>query len=358
MTWIALSTPERELWSPVGLDRPDGASPVLEGGADALMERGSLVLEIDPRAERTARLVLGYTAQGKWAMQLAVQVLPGGALSFLLEQNGGLLHHVFPAARQAHCGNLRLTYAWDAPSRAAFVALERVGRCEAQVQAFANPRPMRVLDLQNLLCTGANRYIAPGFCFLALSNCIQAVGPRPGLGLSTRIETPKGPRALGTFRRGDLVKTADGEVLPVLFPIRQTVPAAGSFAPLRLLAPAHGLTRDMAIAQTQSIVLEGADVAYHLGQDRALVPASFLEQVQPVCGGPVVTYAQLVLAKHAPLLAEGAAVESLYIGRLRRRIDKLSVSLLAATNRDALPEHVTLGHPVQRQHEAALFTAA
>ena len=358
MTWIALSTPERDHWSPAGLDAPDGAASLLDGGADALMPRGSLVLEIDMSSADAARQVLSYATRGDWSMQLAVQVLPGGAVSFVLEQGDVVLQHVFQEPVRASGDKLRLTYAWDAPSRAAFVALERVGRCDADLHYFNRPSPLRVLDMKALLSAHSDRFLHPARNFLALSTGIEAVGPRPTLALSTRIDTPKGPRALGTFRRGDMVTTADGGVLPVLFALRQNLPAAGSFAPLRLSPPSFGLTRDLAVAQTQSIVFEGADVNYHLGQDRALVPSAFLSNAQPIPSGPVMTYAQLVLPTHAALIAEGAAVDSLYVGRLRRHVDKLSASLLADADRDLLPEHLTLGHPVRRRHEAALFPAA
>lgn len=355
MAWIALTTPDSERWALAGLDAPRRAPALVADGPDAALTRGSFVVEVEAISAQRPRTVLSYTSA---SASLTVQTLPGGAVSFVLDLNGEVIHHVFAAHDQHADGSWRLTYAWDTPTRAAFLALERPGRSEVDLTVFTNPQPFRLLDLQNVLCDGPDRFLAPGLSFLALSTQVEAVGPRPTLAPSTRVETPHGPRAVGLLQRGDLVRTASGDTLPVLFQIRQQVPAAGSFAPLKLRAPSFGLHRDLVMSSTQSLVFAGADVAYHLGQDKALLPARFVAEAIPVPTRPVVSYVQLVLPTHATLIAEGARVDSLYVGRLRRYLDRLSVSPLAAHDRSILPEHIALGYPVQRRYEAALFAAA
>ena len=66
-------------------------------------------------------------------------------------------------------------------------------------------------------------------------------------------------------------------------------------------------------------------------------------------------YTQLVLPDHAPLLAAGAVLESLYLGSLRRDALRLQASQLAAVDRMTLPEHGPPRYPVLRAFDAAVL---
>ena len=62
----------------------------------------------------------------------------------------------------------------------------------------------------------------------------------------------------------------------------------------------------------------------------------------------MVQYVQVVLPRHEALLAAGTAVESLYIGRIRRKPELLAASVLAGVSDRELPEHGAPVHQVLR----------
>lgn len=356
MGWIALSQADSALWSPAGLAAAPDAAPLVPKRADVVMARGSLMFEIGPSNATRPSTVLSLSGTGVPGVN--VQVLPGAAVSFAVECGGMVLYHLFPAADVPKTAAMRLSFSWDHDAGWAFLALERSGQRAVETAFFKNPPPLRMVEIKTLMQAAADPQTAPGLVFLALSSRIEPVGPRPSLAPSTRIGTPHGSCAIGMLQKGDLVRTADGEVLPVLHALTQDMPAAGSLSPLRVTAPRFGLERDLVLAGDQGLVLDSPDVAYHLGQNRAVIPASFMTTARPARQGPLVRYCQLVLPVHTVLVAEGAPVASLNIGRLRRSPERLSLSLLAGEDRDTLPEHAALGYAVQRRYEAALFSAA
>lgn len=65
-----------------------------------------------------------------------------------------------------------------------------------------------------------------------------------------------------------------------------------------------------------------------------------------------VRYHQIILPRHESVFAAGSPVESLYIGRIRRKPDHLAASLLASFDRRLLPEHGKSSYPVLRPFEA------
>ncbi len=69
-------------------------------------------------------------------------------------------------------------------------------------------------------------------------------------------------------------------------------------------------------------------------------------------GPDVITYHHLLLPGHEAILAAGCPVESLYVGRLRRKPDQLGMSVLAGVDRSRLPEHPKPIWPVLKPFEA------
>ena len=63
-------------------------------------------------------------------------------------------------------------------------------------------------------------------------------------------------------------------------------------------------------------------------------------------------YVQVVLPGHAALIAAGCALESLYIGRIRRKPALHAASVLAGVPDRELPEHGAPVHQVLRSFEA------
>ena len=70
---------------------------------------------------------------------------------------------------------------------------------------------------------------------------------------------------------------------------------------------------------------------------------------------PTTRYMQVLLPDHAALLAAGAVVESLFIGRLRRDRNRFAASLLAELDRSGLPEHGRSKYPVLRSFDATVL---
>ena len=98
----------------------------------------------------------------------------------------------------------------------------------------------------------------------------------PGLTAHTPITTQFGDKPICKLRRGDLVVTDEGELVPVLQVVRRIVPARGSFHPIRLRAPYFGLSRDIVVAPHQRLIMAGSQVEYIFSKEAVLVPARHL----------------------------------------------------------------------------------
>ncbi|MDF0594786.1 Hint domain-containing protein [Psychromarinibacter halotolerans] len=128
----------------------------------------------------------------------------------------------------------------------------------------------------------------------------------------TRIETPKGPRAIEDLAPGDAVLTSDGRSVPVRFVFRQEVRLRGTMAarlePVRLRAGSLGIglpSRDLVVTADHGIVLDGLLVnagALVNGDEIAFVPHATLPAR--------ITYWHIETDAHEVLLAEGVPVES------------------------------------------------
>lgn len=152
--------------------------------------------------------------------------------------------------------------------------------------------------------------------------------------------------------------TKQGESVPVLHKVARSVPARGCFRPIRVRAPFFGLQRDILVAPAQRLVLSGSDVEYLFGEESVLVELRHLVGEPSVrfepCGATV-TYQQLILPNHEPVLAAGSQAESLYIGRLRAKRQELRGSLLGALDPHTLPEHTQSHYRVLSAFDAIVL---
>lgn len=358
MVWLAVSSSNFDQFDAGGIE-PGASAEQGDCNPDALLVRGSLVVEMRlPDSQRPEPLLL-FAQDGDWPVKLALRAVPGGGLNLVLEQSGTVEHRTLNPTDSGRADLLRLTYSWDSPRRWGRLALERVDGGQAQIVELKAPRPWRLADLRALLQPGPFRFVSTDVQYLALSDQIEPVGPMPSLAAHTPIATPQGYRALSTLQRGDLVLTGDGTTVPVLHVVRRSVPAAGSFQPIRLRAPYFGLLQDIDVAPSQRLVLSGSEVEYLFGQQSVLVPARHLlathTAFQPKIDKPTTRYMQVLLPDHAALLAAGAVVESLFIGRLRRDRNRFAASLLAELDRSGLPEHGRSKYPVLRSFDATVL---
>ncbi|MFK7754052.1 MAG: Hint domain-containing protein [Sedimentitalea sp.] len=358
MAWIALKDKDGSVFAPAGLDRPRDGPDLIDTGRDALMVRGSLVIETDMPVVHRPKPLLFLSRHQAWPFQMSLQALPQGGLALILEQGDDMQYHALNPSDQGRTDLVRLTYSWDAPARWGQIALERGDNTRPILIDAPSPKPFSMNDLQALIEGTGDSYYSPHLQFLALSTSREPVGPMPALGLATPIATPQGPRSLADLRRGDLVITPDGNTVPVLHRITRTVPARGSFAPIRLNAPYFGLTRDIDLAPSQRLVMSGTEVEYLFGHETVMIPVAQVSgrhRAAPAPARQLVTYSQLLLPNHEPLLAAGTPVESLYIGRLRRQRRAFDASLLAGCNRQRLPDHRQPSCPVLKGFDARVL---
>lgn len=329
------------------------------GGGDALLLQGTLVVEMSiPDSPRPEPLLL-FAQDGDWPLQLGLQAVPGGGVSLVLAQSGALSHATLNATGQGRTGQLRLTYVWDCLAGRSRVTLEQADTDRVQITEFQTARPWRYRDLRVLLAPGPLRVLSPSVAYLALSDQPEPVGLAPGFDPDTPIATPQGYRRIRSLQRGDLVVSEEGISVPVLHVLQRQVPALGLFRPVRLRAPFFDLQQDIQVAASQRLVLSGSEVEYMFGKPAVLVPARHLLGTSVALpgqkAGGCVTYTQLVLPGHAPVLAAGAVLESLYLGSLRRDPVRLSASQLAKADRALLPEHGAPRYPVLGPFDAAVL---
>ncbi len=348
--WLGISQAD-QVWF-------DPDTPLFGQDPDALMVRGSLVIETRLPQSRRPQPLLQIDREGGWPFHLALQAIPGGGLSFVTNQGAGFRHCATNAAEVGRTDVLRLTYSWDAPARVGQLAVERLDRGHLTLLPLKAPCPFRMGDLLALLRPGPHRFVAPELVFVALSSRVEPVGPMPSLTPSTPIATPNGYRPIAELQRGDTVLTAAGRAVPVLHKVARTVPARGCFQPLRLRAPFFGLARDIHVSPAQRLVLTGSEVEYLFGKEAVLVEMRHLmgeASVRPCTDRPTVTYQQLILPDHEPIWAAGTRAETLFIGRIRRKKQALASSLLAGLDRQTLPEHGQQVHPVLGAFDAVVL---
>jgi hypothetical protein len=123
----------------------------------------------------------------------------------------------------------------------------------------------------------------------------------------TLIATPSGATAVDALRPGELVLTASGEQVPVIWigHRRFTLAARPDVAPIRFLA---GSLRSNVPSRDLMVSPEHA-----MGLDGGLVPARLLVNGSTILRDTSmteITYYHVELSRHALLLAEGAAAES------------------------------------------------
>ena len=131
----------------------------------------------------------------------------------------------------------------------------------------------------------------------------------------TRIETADGPRPIETLRPGDLVRSLDRGLRPVLWTGGRSMLGVGRAAPVEIAAGTLGATAPLCVSRQHRILVSGADVELLFGSAQVFVPAIHLVAAGLARLGPPrpVSYFHLVLDRHEVIFAEGLASESLLI---------------------------------------------
>ena len=357
MTWLAIADHKTQRFSAHGLGVDKCAQPLFDDSPGAVLTKGTLMVEAAVTGEERPEILIGLSRSGPPAARsFWIKAVPGGGVTFIATMGGQIRHAAIQHGGEGRMDTLRITYAWDYATGWARLAVERPGGLHVFSTLIDDPLPMLVSDLHKLIMTPAD--MSPNLVFAALSSNIEPLGPSPSILPDLQISTPSGPCSIAELRRGDTILSEDETEVPVLKSLRRRVPAKGSFRPIRLRAPYFGLQRDAIVAPTQRLILSGSLVEYTYGREAVLVPVQHLvngiaARFEPC--GPINEYVQLLMPTHEALMTEGCALESLYVGRIRRRTPALVASILADLPRASLPEHAQPLHPVLGAFEARIL---
>jgi hypothetical protein len=355
MTWLALADKDDRRFSFMGIGNDKQDAPVCGTKPDDLLTCGSIMFETRQATDGRPQLLLGYKSTFPWLRSLTFQAIPGGGIALVQVQGNDITHAAIQHKDSGRSDVLRITYSWDSTARWGRLAMEQPESSRVVTVPVPNPKPVAMQDLRDMMLGRGDQTFSTDVIFAALSNQIEPVGPMPSMLPSTPLATPWGYKQLSYLTRGDTVMTQKSGVVPVLQRVSRTVPARGSFAPVRLRAPYFGLQQDIVVSPDQRLVIDGPEVEYLFNKDAVMIPARHLVNgfaaLHETCG-PTITYSQLLLPAHETLLAAGTAAESLYIGRLRRQPMPLASSVLAGIDRNQLPEHAKPAHSVLKWFEA------
>ena len=355
MTWLALCDHQDRRLSLRGLGCDKKDAPLLADNPNTVLSQGSIMFETRLSADGRPQVLFGYKNTFPKLRSLTFQAIPGGGIAMVQVQDDEISHAAIQHAEAGRTDVVRITYSWDVASNWGRMTLEKPEETEVRSVYIDNPRALSLDDIRDLMLGRNDQTFASDMIFAALSDQIEPIGPMPTLLHATPLATPWGYKPASELRRGDTVMTRDDGVVPVLQRLKRTVPARGSFRPIRLRAPYFGLQQDIIVAPDQRLIIDGPEVEYLFSQEAVLVPArhlvnGFAALTEPC--GPMITYSQLLLPRHETLLAAGTFVESIYIGRIRRQEHHLQSSLLHSFDRALLPEHPRPAHHVSRWYDA------
>lgn len=336
MSWLALIDQTEGRFDPTGLSREKQPVP-------AVLERGSIMLEADTRNVDGFRQLVTHHGKGRG---LSISLQAGGGVHLCTGAGSLSLPVETPET-------LRLAYTWDLPAAKARVSIEGQN-AQALSEAAPLPAPLLLHALREMI-NGERTRIGGSVDYLAVSSDIEPLGPFPTLLGQTRVLSANGPVPVARLKRGDLIRTRNGELVPVLHRIARALPARGAFAPVRLYAPTFGLHEDLLVCASQNLMLGGPDVEYAFGCETVLLPVGHLlgtPFARPASCGSVVTYHQLILPRNEGLVSGRAALASLNVGRIRRNESALSDSSLSHIDRNLLPEHSSALYPTLKSADA------
>lgn len=341
MSWVALADHSSQSLSDLS--------------ASALHERGTLMLETLVAPGSKPQTIAGLELRGASVCDLSIQAMPGGGIHFLLRAENEIIHAALSHDAEDQASLLRISYSWDMPNGRGQLVIERPGTNKLYLREIERPLPLTKRAIEALMQPRGGRHLCEDLVFIAVSDQVEPIGPMPGICPKTPVQTPEGMKPIGTLKRGDLVTSLNGDAIPVLQVLRKTVPARGSFQPIRLRAPYFALTQDVVLTPEARLVVGGTQVEYLFGSDSVLVPVKHLtsaESARYEDGHKLVTYVQLLLPDHEPILAGGTAIESMNIGRIRRKKELLKSTLLGQFDPYTLPEHSKTAFPVLKSYEA------
>lgn len=356
MSWFALlDCDTRAPWV-----RED-VEAVLAARPRACVPRGSVVVETGLSPDARPQTLISFRRGGPSPASFSLMSTPHGSVVLVIAQGDTVVHEVVERGREARTETLQVTISWDMYRRFGRLVVARPETEHVLIRHFDMTHAPLLSDLVALSRPQGLTEIDPDVIFVALSTGIEPVGPMPTLSPSVPIETAQGVRLVSRLQQGDVVRAADGKLVPVLHSVKREVPSLGSFRPVRLRAPYFGLSQDVVVSRHQRLLVSGPEVEYLFGREEVLIPASalvngFAGHLEPA--PRFVTYHQLLLPHHDAVRTPDAALESLYLGRMRRDKTLVDASVIADMPRALLPEHHRAGYQVLRSFEAITLAEA
>ncbi len=178
----------------------------------------------------------------------------------------------------------------------------------------------------------------------------------------TRIKTDKGERLIEDLQVGDLIRTRDNGLKPILWISRRTFKAAGKEAPVLIRKGALGNDADLLVSQQHRMLITGWRAQLYLGTEEVLIAAKHLvndHSIRIIEGGDV-EYIHLLFDAHEIVTAAGIPSESYHPQHATATNDRETLAemnllfpdLDAGTSR----QWNTARH-VAKQYEAGLIAA-
>ena len=328
--------------------------------SESMIETGALVLEAPLPSDHRAATLLEVATLHPTPSLLRIQSIPGEGFSVLISSGGHVFHALISHTLQARTDNFRLTLIWDSISGDGLLSIEHPGDDALFTSELTGCIAMSGALVLGALSETRAPEVQKKLAYIGFHQGPLSIGPTPTLDYHTPVLTPQGYRKIGALKPGDTVISANANIVPVLGVFKKVTPAFGSYAPVRLRAPYFGLQSDLVMAGTQRLIVGGSDVEYTFGCDEVLIPAQHLINgttaiAQPV--GGTTTYFQLLLPENEAFIASELLLESLFIGRLRRRKAIFKHTSLAALPRNLLPEHAATVSQILRPYEAITLAA-
>jgi len=355
--WIGINDYAAPLFALQGLARggdgrraaPDELMP------DELMPVGTLLLDLTLTADAAPRPLLALNVAGDWPRGLHLALAPGRRLTLHLAQGSRTARTTLALPPGEGDLALRIALSWDAPARRGHLAAEDIATgtlCRADLPA---PPPLLLADTAALIHDRARRHADPAVTLLALSDRVEPFGLFPRIAEGTPILTETGLRPVQTLRRGDLIRTAEGALMPLRWITCCDLPAAGSFAPVLLRAPYLGLRHDILVAPQHRMLLSGIDAEYLFGAAGVLVAAGQVLQsgaARRLPGRGIARFHHLLLDSHAAIGMGGTWGESLDLSPLAATPGLAAMTPLAGLPASALPRHNARTARVLRSFES------
>lgn len=167
--------------------------------------------------------------------------------------------------------------------------------------------------------------VPPAGVDYTIGGIVENDGLTPHLGLGaqivcyasgTLIDTALGPRPIEGLEPGDLIRTKNNGLQPVIWHGVSRARAFGKTAPVVIRKGALGNTRDLVVSQQHRMLVESYRAELLFGEGSVLVKAKDLvdDRAIYIREGGLVDYHHLLLPKHEIIFAEGIPSESFQPG--------------------------------------------